>query len=83
MNRQEGTAWNSPPRVTHREFMTAAAAAVAAPLITPADARAPLLDLHQHTNYVGRTDEQLVAHQAYHGVTTTVLLPGAGWTHYL
>lgn len=39
----------------------------------------PLLDIHQHTNYQGRTDQQLVAHQVYHGVTTTVLLPGAGW----
>src|SRR5271169_6193832 len=70
---------NSHEGVTRREFMAAAAAAVAAPLIAPADVGAPLLDLHQHTNYVGRTDEQLVAHQAYHGVTTTVLLPGAGW----
>ena len=65
--------------VTRREFMAAAAATMAAPLVATGDAGAPLLDLHQHTNYVGRTDEQLVAHQAYHGVTTTVLLPGAGW----
>src|ERR1700733_7738443 len=39
----------------------------------------PLLDIHQHTNYSGRTDQELVAHQALHEVTTTVLLPGAGW----
>lgn len=65
--------------MTRREFMAAAAAAVAVPQIAPADSVPPLLDLHQHTNYVGRTDEQLVAHQAIHGVTTTVLLPGAGW----
>ncbi len=39
----------------------------------------PVLDLHQHTRYSGRTNEQLVAHQAYHRVTTTVLLAGDGW----
>src|SRR5208282_4355936 len=70
---------NSPPGVTRREFMAAAMSAAAAPLLVQANDGGLLLDLHQHTNYVGRTDEQLVAHQAYHGVTTTVLLPGAGW----
>ncbi len=65
--------------VTRRDFMAAAISGVAAPLIFGADPGEPLLDLHQHTNYVGRTDEQLIAHQTSHGVTTTVLLPGAGW----
>ena len=77
MNRNDKI--NGGPGLTRREFMAAAAAVAAAPLIAQADAGGPLLDLHQHTNYVGRTDEQLVAHQAYHGVTTTGLLPGAGW----
>jgi predicted TIM-barrel fold metal-dependent hydrolase len=35
----------------------------------------PILDLHQHTNYHGRTDEQLIAHQRAMGVSRTVLLP--------
>ena len=35
----------------------------------------PIIDIHQHTNYVKRTDEALVAHQRAMGVTTTVLLP--------
>src|SRR2546425_9471639 len=35
----------------------------------------PILDIHQHTNYAGRTDEQLIRHQQVMGVTTTVLLP--------
>jgi predicted TIM-barrel fold metal-dependent hydrolase len=39
----------------------------------------PIIDFHQHTLYLGRTHEQLLAHQAAHGVTTTVLLPGEGW----
>jgi predicted TIM-barrel fold metal-dependent hydrolase len=39
----------------------------------------PIIDLHQHVLYLGRTREQLLAHQAAHGVTTTVLLAGEGW----
>jgi predicted TIM-barrel fold metal-dependent hydrolase len=35
----------------------------------------PVIDIHQHTNYAGRTDDQLVAHQIRMGVTHTVLLP--------
>lgn len=35
----------------------------------------PVIDVHQHTHYSGRTDEQLIAHQKAMGVTTTVLLP--------
>jgi predicted TIM-barrel fold metal-dependent hydrolase len=34
-----------------------------------------VIDIHQHTNYSGRTDDQLVAHQRKMGVTKTVLLP--------
>src|SRR5690349_9243153 len=35
----------------------------------------PIIDIHQHTNYAGRTDEQLIAHQKAMGVTMTILLP--------
>jgi predicted TIM-barrel fold metal-dependent hydrolase len=35
----------------------------------------PIIDIHQHTNYAGRTDEQLIAHQRKMGVTQTILLP--------
>ncbi|MEO5996871.1 MAG: amidohydrolase family protein [Chitinophagaceae bacterium] len=46
-----------------------------------------IIDIHQHTNYVDRTDEQLIAHQRAMGVTTTILLPAGhpvnyGSTHY-
>jgi predicted TIM-barrel fold metal-dependent hydrolase len=34
-----------------------------------------VLDIHQHTNYGGRNDDQLVAHQRKMGVTKTILLP--------
>jgi predicted TIM-barrel fold metal-dependent hydrolase len=34
-----------------------------------------IIDIHQHTNYLDRTDEQLLAHQRNMGVTQTILLP--------
>jgi predicted TIM-barrel fold metal-dependent hydrolase len=34
-----------------------------------------VIDIHQHTNYAGRTDDELIAHQRAMGVTRTVLLP--------
>ncbi|HZQ53554.1 MAG TPA: amidohydrolase family protein [Bryobacteraceae bacterium] len=34
-----------------------------------------VLDIHQHTNYAGRTNEQLRAHQRTMGATKTILLP--------
>ena len=38
-------------------------------------AQEAVIDFHQHTNYSGRTDEALVAHQRKMGVTQSVLLP--------
>ena len=35
----------------------------------------PIIDIHQHTNYTGRTDEELIRHQREMGVSKTVLLP--------
>ncbi|RRB02595.1 amidohydrolase family protein [Larkinella rosea] len=35
----------------------------------------PIIDIHQHTDYMGRTHDQLMAHQRAMGVTTTILLP--------
>lgn len=35
----------------------------------------PIIDIHQHTDYHGRTAEALLAHQRAMGVTTTILLP--------
>jgi uncharacterized protein len=40
-----------------------------------AQSAGPVLDIHQHTNYSGRTDEQLRAHQRTMGIAQTVLLP--------
>jgi predicted TIM-barrel fold metal-dependent hydrolase len=35
----------------------------------------PIIDIHQHTNYHGRTNENLIAHQRSMGVQQTILLP--------
>lgn len=35
----------------------------------------PIIDIHQHTNYLNRSDDDLVRHQREMGVTRTVLLP--------
>lgn len=47
----------------------------------------PIIDIHQHMHYVGRTDEQMLAHQRKMGATKTVLLPAGSLaytasTHY-
>ncbi|MCC7524793.1 MAG: amidohydrolase family protein [Chitinophagaceae bacterium] len=35
----------------------------------------PIIDIHQHIHYMGRTDDHLIAHQKAIGATTTILLP--------
>ncbi len=62
---------------SRREFLAAsgfAAATVVLPGLHAAEAER-VIDIHQHTNYHGRTDQQLLAHQRAMGVTTTLLLP--------
>ena len=70
---------------SRRRFLAASLAGTAASILAvqprsllraaePAPAE-PIIDIHQHTNYAGRTDEQLVAHQRKMGVTQTILLP--------
>jgi predicted TIM-barrel fold metal-dependent hydrolase len=56
---------------TRREFLAVAAAA---PLAAQSSAE-PIIDIHQHTNYTGRSDEELIQHQREMGVAKTVLLP--------
>src|SRR5260370_24413600 len=48
-------------------------ASLAYPLL--AQAPEPVIDIHQHTNYSGRSDAELIAHQRDMGVTVTDLLP--------
>jgi len=35
----------------------------------------PIIDIHQHTDYMGRRNKSLLAHQRAMGITTTILLP--------
>jgi len=57
-----------PCQLSRRGFIGVACAAVAR-------GAEPVIDLHQHTHYAGRTDEQLIAHQKAMGISMTVLLP--------
>ena len=67
------------PGVSRRDFLAASALlllAAATHRAESADAGSePIIDIHQHTNYSGRTDEQLIAHQRAMGVSQTILLP--------
>lgn len=73
------------PFTSRRRFLAASLAATTASLLSVrpcsllrADEKAasePIIDIHQHTNYAGRTDDQLIAHQRKMGVTQTILLP--------
>ncbi len=45
------------------------------PLAAAAQPAEPVIDIHQHTSYSGRSDEELVAHQRAMGISKTVLLP--------
>ena len=67
-----------------REFLVSAAAAVTTVSCGEAQRERPaaaagtddlVVDFHQHTNYKGRTDDDLVEHQRSMGVDLTVLLP--------
>ena len=55
--------------VTRRSFVIG----LAAPLL--AQPHEPIIDIHQHTNYSGRSDEELITHQREMGVSKTILLP--------
>lgn len=71
-----------PMKLNRRNFLkqsaaTATAAAIPIPgnTETGAPAPAPVIDIHQHTNYAGRTDAQMLQHQKTMGITRTILLP--------
>ena len=67
----------SSSRLSRRRFIEASAALLLAPRLNAADATPaePIIDIHQHTHYHGRTDEDLIRHQKAMGATLTVLLP--------
>jgi predicted TIM-barrel fold metal-dependent hydrolase len=62
--------------ISRRTFITCACAATAGSILPEAAfAAEAIIDIHQHTHYSGRSDEDLVAHQRKMGITKTVLLP--------
>src|SRR5262245_41283891 len=68
---------NSQP-VSRRTFLTAAACAATVATLPDellAQQAEPVIDIHQHTHYSGRSDEVLIEHQRKMGISKTVLLP--------
>ena len=64
--------------ISRREFVQRAATATClagAVSGDAADAKEPIIDIHQHTHYHGRSDQQMIAHQRAMGITKTILLP--------
>ena len=65
-------------RISRRQFLLGCGGGILAATGCAAISRKPaeeIIDIHQHTNYVGRTHARLVAHQKAMGITKTVLLP--------
>jgi predicted TIM-barrel fold metal-dependent hydrolase len=62
---------------TRRRFLgkTALFAFASSQLGAGARETEPIIDIHQHTNYHGRSNRDLIKHQRTLGVTKTVLLP--------
>ncbi len=65
---------------TRRQWFTGTSAALAGsflhrPALCATNGRFEIFDIHQHTNFAGRSDEALIAHQKIMGVTKTILLP--------
>lgn len=66
------------PSLSRRTLLTASAGAALAVLgrsVAAAEPAEPIIDIHQHTNYHGRSAEELLAHQRTMGITQTILLP--------
>ncbi len=65
---------NASLRVSRRHFLFTTGLAALCPPLHATEAE-PIIDIHQHTSYLARADEDLIAHQRTMGVTSTVLLP--------
>ena len=65
--------------LTRRRFITGTSAALIGSALSEsaraAETKFEIVDIHQHTNYHGRSDDGLIAHQKNMGVTKTILLP--------
>src|SRR6185436_12806006 len=63
------------PLISRRAFVATAGSVLVSEALFGQQSAQPIIDLHQHTNYLGRSDEALVGHQRALGVQKTVLLP--------
>ena len=61
--------------LSRRDFLAGLVSVTTAISAHAAAGPQPIIDIHQHTNYADRSDQELIAHQRAMGVTTTVLLP--------
>lgn len=61
--------------LSRRRFLRTATLTAASTVCAAEPEPEAIIDIHQHTDYSARTDEQLIAHQRKMGVTHTVLLP--------
>ncbi len=64
--------------MNRRQFIQTSSVAltgIVAGTVTAESTAEPVIDVHQHLSYSGRSDEQFLAHQLAMGVTLTILLP--------
>lgn len=61
--------------LSRRSFLAGACGSLASQAAISAQNNLPVIDIHQHTHYWGRSDEDLIRHQRALGVTKSVLLP--------
>jgi predicted TIM-barrel fold metal-dependent hydrolase len=63
--------------LSRREFLAGTTLLLAGATLNlrGAEAAEPIIDIHQHTDYSGRSHQQMLAHQRAMGITTTILLP--------
>jgi predicted TIM-barrel fold metal-dependent hydrolase len=62
---------------TRRNFLTTTALAAIGAVVPErgVSAAEPIVDIHQHLGYSGRSDDALLRHQTVMGIATTILLP--------
>jgi predicted TIM-barrel fold metal-dependent hydrolase len=65
----------SPSPVSRREFVGTSGIALVGAVLGGRAAAEPVIDIHQHLGYSGRSDDVLLSHQQAMGITTTILLP--------
>lgn len=66
------------PQLSRREFFASTLlllASTSSGAESTTEKTEPIIDIHQHTNYSGRSNKQLIAHQRAMAITKTILLP--------